>query len=53
MTLDMIIDNDNTFLLLFIKGRHIGDNIRKLYDIMKYSKFHNIPGLMLLVDFDN
>lgn len=36
----------------FISGRFIGENIRLLYDILFESKQHNIPGLILSVDFE-
>ena len=47
--LDKIIDHDQTG---FIEGRFIGENIRLIYDIMHYTEVHNIPGLLLLVDFE-
>ena len=47
--LDNIIHKDQTG---FIKGRYIGENIRLIYDIMHYTESHNIPGLLLLVDFE-
>ena len=36
----------------FIKGRYIGENIRKLYDLMHYTEENKIPGLLLLIDFE-
>ena len=36
----------------FISGRFIGDNIRQLYDILCYTEEKNIPGLLLLIDFE-
>jgi hypothetical protein len=36
----------------FLKGRYIGDNIRLVYDIMKYTECENLPGLMLMIDFE-
>ena len=47
--LDKIIHKDQSG---FIKGRYIGENIRLMYDIMHYPESHNIPGLLLLVDFE-
>ena len=37
----------------FLKGRYIytGKNIRLLYDTSLYAKQHQIPGLLLMVDF--
>ena len=48
--LDKIISKDQTG---FIKGRYIGENTRLIYDIMQYTETHNIPGLLVLVDFEN
>ena len=36
----------------FIKGRFIGENTRLLYDLMHYLEYHNMSGLLLLVDFE-
>ena len=47
--LDKLIDKDQTD---FIKGRYIGENIRLIYDIMSYTEQHDIPGLLLLIDFE-
>ena len=47
--LNKIIHKDQTG---FIKGRYIGENIRLIYDIMHNTESHNIPGLLLLVDFE-
>ena len=49
MVLDKIISKDQTG---FIKGRYIGENTRLIYDIMQYTETHNIPGLLVLVDFE-
>ena len=49
LVLDKIIDHDQTG---FINGRFIGENTRLIYDIMHYTETHNIPGLLLLVDFE-
>ena len=35
-----------------MSGRFIGENIRLLYDIMKYTDINDIPGLLLLIDFE-
>lgn len=48
-TLDTLISKDQTG---FIKGRFIGENIRLIYDIMQYTDINNMPGLLLLVDFE-
>ena len=47
--LDKLINNDQTG---FIKGRFIGENIRLIYDLMQYTEENNIPGLLLLIDFE-
>ena len=36
----------------YIKGRHIGQNIRSIEDILLLSKKHNISGLLVLIDFE-
>jgi hypothetical protein len=36
----------------FISGRYIGENIRLLYDILQYTEENEIPGLLLLIDFE-
>ena len=36
----------------FLKGRYIGENIRLLYNTLLYAKQHQIPGLLLMVDFE-
>ena len=36
----------------FIKGRFIGEGIRFLEDLIKYTDVKNIPGLILLLDFE-
>ena len=36
----------------FMAGRYIGENIRLLYDILLYSDLENIPGHLIMVDFE-
>ena len=36
----------------FLKGRHIGETIRLLYDILEFTEQSNIPRLLLLIDFE-
>ena len=48
-TLPKLIDNDQTG---FIKGRFIGENIRLIDSIINYTANTNIPGLILLLDFE-
>ena len=36
----------------FMPGRFIGENIRQVFYIMNYTEINNIPGLLLLVDFE-
>ena len=36
----------------FIKGRSLVENIRVIYDIMKFTEEQQIPGLILLIDFE-
>ena len=36
----------------FMSGRYISDNTRIIYDILQTTKEKNIPGMLLLVDFE-
>ena len=36
----------------FLKGRFIGENSRMIYDVLQYTHDKNIPGLLLLIDFE-
>ena len=47
-SLPKLINSDQTG---FIKGRYIGENIRLIIDIMEYTKTHNIPGILVSLDF--
>lgn len=47
--LPKLINDDQTG---FISGRFIGENIRLLYDIMNYTEKQEIPGMLLLIDFE-
>ena len=44
-----IISNDQTG---FLPGRYIGENIRLVLDMIDYTNITNLPGLMLLADFE-
>ena len=44
-----MIDLDQTG---FISGRYIGDNIRLIYDMLQFTEENDIPGLLLLIDFE-
>ena len=35
-----------------MKGRYIGENTRFIYDLMAYTESKNIPGLLMLIDFE-
>ena len=48
-TLQKLIHTDQTG---FICGRYLGENIRLIYDIIHYTEEVNIPGLLLLIDFE-
>ena len=48
-TLQKLIHKDQTG---FIAGRYIGENTRLVYDIMHHTEEHNLPGLLLLVNFE-
>lgn len=47
--LDKLISSDQTG---FLKGRFIGENIRLVYDLMNYTEQNQIPGLLMLIDFE-
>ena len=47
--LDLIISEDQTG---FVANRYIGENTRIIYDIMFYTEKYNLPGLLLLIDFE-
>ena len=47
--LEMIIHSDQTG---FVKGRQITENIRKLLDVIEYTKKEKIKGLLISVDFE-
>lgn len=36
----------------FMSNRYIGENTRLIYDIMQYTEEEEIPGLLLLIDFE-
>ena len=36
----------------FIAGRFIGESTRTIYDVMQLADEQNIPGLLLLIDFE-
>ena len=44
-----IINEDQTG---FIPGRYMGENLRLLYGLLEYTKPNDIPGLLLLIDFE-
>lgn len=48
-TLDYIISDTQTG---FLKGRYIGENTRIIYDLMSFTENENIPGLLVLIDFE-
>ena len=35
-----------------MKGRHIDENIRLLYDVLQYAETKQLPGLLLMADFE-
>ena len=49
LTLNTLISKTQTG---FISGRYIGENTRLVYDIMSHAESNNIPGLLVLVDFE-
>ena len=51
-----LIGDDQIFfyllLLLLLKGVYRGENIRLLYASLLYAKQHQVPDLLLMVDFE-
>ena len=47
--LTKLISSDQTG---FISGRYIGANTRLIYDVMRYTEDENIPGILLIIDFE-
>ena len=47
--LDKLISKDQTG---FLSGRYIGENTRLIHDILHLTENLNIPGLLLIVDFE-
>ncbi len=47
--LPYIIDEDQTG---YIKGRYKGSNIRLIEDTILFAKTHNLPGIILNIDFE-
>ncbi len=47
--LPSIIDSDQTG---FLEGRYIGENIRTIADLIEYTSLKDMPGILLLIDFE-
>ncbi len=47
--LNILIHRDQTG---FVAGRYMGENTRLIYDIMQYTEDKDIPGLLLLIDYE-
>jgi hypothetical protein len=47
--LPILISNDQTG---FIPGRYIGENTRLIYDVLHFTEEQDIPGILLLIDFE-
>ena len=45
---NLISDNQTGF----VKGRFIGENIRLIDSVMKFTASRNIPGILLFLDFE-
>ena len=50
MLLPKLVSDDQTG---FIRDRFIGENIRLIDSVIKYTKAKNMPGLLLFLDFEN
>lgn len=49
MVLNKIISKEQTG---FLKDRYIGENTRIIYDMLHLAEENNVPGLLLLIDFE-
>jgi hypothetical protein len=49
VVLDKIIHEDQK---CFVPGRFIGENTRLIYDIMYETEINDIPGLLMMIDFE-
>ena len=47
--LDKLVSKSQTG---FISGQYIGENVRLVYDLLHYTEKENIPGLIMLVNFE-
>ena len=47
--LPKLINSDQTD---FLKGRFIGENIRLIDGLINHTAAHNIPGLLMFLDFE-
>ena len=47
--IDKLISYDQTG---YLKGHYIGENIRTVHDVITYLQERNLPGMMLLIDFE-
>ena len=47
--LPLLINSDQTG---FIPGRYIGENTRLIYDLLVFTEEKDIPGILLLIDFE-
>ena len=47
--LSKLINDDQTG---FMSGRYIGDNLRLIYDLIAYLNKHNLPGMLINIDFE-
>ena len=36
----------------FMQGKYLGENLRMIYDLIEYTEKEQLPGLLLLVDFE-
>ncbi len=36
----------------YLKGRYIGDNICTIFDVIEYTRIHQLQGMMVLIDFE-
>ena len=44
-----MVSNDQT---AYVPGRHIGESVRLISDLLEYTDSHNIPGFMITADIE-
>ena len=48
----LLVENIHNDQKGFLAGRYIGENIRIIYDVISYTEYKDIPGILLFIDFE-